>query len=439
MSPRREILFLAHRIPYPPDKGDKIRAWRFLERFARRFDVHLAAFIDDPRDRAHEAHLKSLCASVTLARLDPTAARMRSAASLLKGEPLTFGYFRDGGLSAAVQRLRSRPLALEYAFSSSTAPYLEPAVQGRPRIADICDADSEKWLDYALSRRGLMRMVYRREFARLAACETDIINRFDAALAISAAEGSVLMGRPGVRRPVLTIGNGVDVAYFGGGAGDGAPADAGDVAFVGAMDYRPNIDAAIWFLDHVWPAVRAARPGARFSIVGARPARRLKVRAGAHGVCVTGRVADVRPYLHSAKAVVAPLMIARGVQNKVLEAMAAGRPIVATSAANIGIEAAPGSEILIANEAVGFAAAVIGLLERPQEAAALGAAARTRAIRDFGWDAQLARLDSLVDRLLAPGEGDYSGAGASGSGSVNVATPSRGLRSTENEKTSGRE
>jgi sugar transferase (PEP-CTERM/EpsH1 system associated) len=354
--------------------------------------------------------LESVCASVTLAPLDPARARLKSAASLFRGEPLTYGYYRDGAMRAAVRRLRARPLALEYAFSSSTAPYLEPEVPGRPRIADICDADSEKWREYADASQGPMRWIYRREFARLAAAETAIINGFDAALAISDAEGRILAGRPGVARRVVTIGNGVDALYFGAGDGEGTPGDGGDVALVGAMDYRPNVDAAKWFLDNVWPAVRAARPQARFSIVGARPAAELKARAGRDGVLVAGRVADVRPYLRAAKAVIAPLMIARGVQNKVLEAMAAGRPVVATSAANAGVDAAPGREILIADEPGAFAAAVIRLLERPEAGSAIGAAARARAIRDFDWESRLARLDTLVDRLLAPQKAAYSAA-----------------------------
>lgn len=441
MSVRREILFVAHRIPFPPDKGDKIRAWRFLERFARRFDVHLAAFVDDPEDFAHEARLKSACASVTLVRLDPATARLRSAASLLRREPLTFGYYADGRMRAAIRRLRDRPLAFEYAFSSSTAPYLEPAIPGRPRIADICDADSEKWREYAEARRGPMRIVYRREFARLAAAETAIINRFDAALAISDAEGRILASRSGVARPVATIGNGVDAVYFGTRLEGRAPPDVGDVALVGAMDYRPNADAARWFLTNVWPTVRAAHPEATFSVVGARPSEELKSRAGRDGVRVAGRVGDVRPYLQAARAVVAPLKIARGVQNKVLEAMAAGRAVVATSAANTGVDAAPGSEILIADDPADFAAAVIRLLERPSEGEAIGAAARARAVLDFGWEAQLARLDALVDRLLAPGleAPPASTAVSPGAESTKRAAPSRGRRSTAKEKTSGRE
>lgn len=439
MSAKREVLFIAHRIPYPPDKGDKIRTWRILECFARRFDVHLAAFVDDPADFAHEAFLNNICASVTLARLDPTRARLKSALSLPRGEPLTYGYYRDAGMRAAVRRLRARQLAFEYAFSSSTAPYLEPAVPGRPRIADICDADSEKWREYADAQGFAMRAIYAREYRRLAAAETEIINSFDATLAISDAEGRVLAGREGVARDVLTIGNGVDVDYFSAPTDGAAPADAGDVALVGAMDYKPNVDAALWFAREVWPRVRAARADATFAIVGSKPAAEVKALAGANGISVTGRVADVRPYLARASAVLAPLKIARGVQNKVLEAMAAGRAIVATPAANVGIDAMPDRDILIADDPIRFAAAVLRLLESQELRAEIGKSAQARARADFSWESRLAALDALIDRLI--GESDYSSsAGGSGeSASMNRATPSRGRRSTEKEKTSGLE
>lgn len=393
---RREFLFLAHRIPYPPDKGDKIRTWRFLEHLARRFDVHLAAFVDDHADFAHSARLESVCASVALVGLDPRWARARSAASLLRREPLTFGYYADASMRRAVRQIRAKNLAGEYAFSSSMAPYLAPAIRGRPRIADICDADSEKWREYAQGARGPMKFVYAREHERLACAETAIVNGFDAALAISAAEGELLAGRKGVRRPLIAVGNGVDTDYFAPGAAHPAPVRSGDIVFVGAMDYKPNADAALWFARAVWPLIRAARPAATFSIVGADPTPAVAMLGSLEGIAVTGRVGDVRPYLDHAGAVVAPLRIARGVQNKVLEAMAAGKAIVATRAANTGIDAAPDSEILIADEAPDFAGAVLALLENPARARAIGAAARARAVRDFSWSSRLADLDRAL-------------------------------------------
>lgn len=360
--------------------------------------MHLAAFVDDPADFAHRTYLKSFCASVTLAPLHPATARLRSLQSLGRGEPLTFGYYRDQQMVRAVSLLRRKPLAGEYAFSSSMAPYLEPAVEGRPRIADICDADSEKWREYAGSTALPMKWVYGREHRRLAGAETGIVNRFDAALAISDAEARIFTTRQGVTGTAVTVGNGVDTDYFAAGAST-RPTDAGDVVFIGAMDYKPNIDAALWFADAVWPTVRARRPLATFTIVGARPPSEVQTLAARDGVAVTGRVTDVRPYLHHARLALAPLKIARGVQNKVLEAMAAGKAVVASTAANVGIDAVAGSEIVIADTAGAFASSVLLLLGDEARARAIGAAARARAARDFSWASRLNDLDLVLRRV----------------------------------------
>jgi sugar transferase (PEP-CTERM/EpsH1 system associated) len=395
MSARREVLYLAHRIPYPPDKGDKIRSWRFAQHLARSFDVHIAAFVDEPADFAHKARLEAAFASVSLVALDPRAARFRSLGSLASGEPLTFGYYDDAAMREIVRTLQKRPLAAEVAFSSSMAQYLSrPGL--RPRIADLCDADSDKWRDYAATANPLMRWVYAREHRRLAAAETRIINGADAAIAISTAEAALLAGRPGVARPVLVAGNGVDADYFSPGRDYAAPRDAADVVFVGAMDYKPNADAAAWFAAEVWPAVRAASPRATFAVIGPRPAPALARLSGVDGVAVTGRVDDVRPYLRSAKAVVAPLRIARGVQNKVLEAMAMAKPVVATQAANTGIEAAGGREILIADAASQFADCVKALLADQERGRMIGLAARERILAEFAWERGLAQFDAAL-------------------------------------------
>ncbi len=394
MRERPEILYLAHRIPYPPDKGDKIRAWRFVAHLAKRFDVHLAAFVDDPADFSHRAFLEGVCASVHLIALHPLLARLKSAKSLLVGDPLTYGYYDDVRMRSVVRQLRTRPLAAEITFSSSMAQYVQRAA-GAPRIADICDADSKKWREYAQAVNGPMRWIYAREHQRLAAAETGIINDFEAALAISDAEAAILAGRPGVTRRVIAVGNGVDAEYFS-PAHSFASAVATDVVFVGAMDYKPNADAALWFAQDVWPRVRNARPDATFAIVGPRPPETVARLNGVGGVTVTGRVADVRPFLQAAKTVVAPLKIARGVQNKVLEAMAMAKPVVATTAANTGIGAAPGVEILIADDAHSSATAVISLLGNDRRRAAIGEASRARVMKDFTWNRQLARLDAAL-------------------------------------------
>jgi sugar transferase (PEP-CTERM/EpsH1 system associated) len=398
MSWRAEILFLAHRIPYPPDKGDKIRSWNLLRHFSGRYRVHLAAFVDDPVDFAHESFLKGVCETVYLEPLHPWRARLRSLGGFVGGGPLSFAYFRSAAMARQVAKIRARALAFEFAYSSSMAPYIENRRGGRPRVIDLCDADSEKWRDYAKAGRGPMKYVYRREATALAVEEAQIIGWADAAFAISEAEARLLDVRSGARN-LFVIGNGVDTDYFSPTAERTSPDGAADVVFVGAMDYAANIDAARWFAGDVWPSIRAAAPAARFAIIGPRPSPAIESLHGRNGIIVTDRVDDVRPWLQHARVVIAPLRIARGAPNKVLEAMAMARPVVATSAANAGIGAAPGGEILVADGALEFANAVVGVLNDASRRKTIGDGARARILADFGWSAQLGKLDTALKAL----------------------------------------
>lgn len=416
MSARRQALFVAHRIPYPPDKGDKIRSWRLFDALTRHFDVHLAAFVDDPDDFQHEPFLRQRSASVTLAPLDRRVATMRSASGFVTGEPLSVGFYRDSGFAQKIKAIRARDLAVEVAFSSTSAQYLGLSSAGRkdagrngrradgpPRVVDLCDADSAKWLAYAGQRGFPMSAVYAREARCLAALERDIVNGADAAFAISPEEAGVISGIEGVRCPVDWVGNGVDTDYFAPGAGPvpSANAPACEVVFTGAMDYWANVDAVRWFVRDVWPRVRAARPAATFCVVGSRPTPEITALNGCDGVRVTGRVADVRPWLTGAQVAVAPMRIARGLQNKVLEAMASGTPVVATLAAVEGLSAIAGRHWVPASTAPEFAAGVLALLADRGRAGALATAARALMVDEYGWSARLARFDTILDRVGA--------------------------------------
>ncbi len=392
------ILYLSHRIPYPPDKGDKIRSCNTLLHLVRRFRVHLAAFVDDPRDFRHEAHLKSLCESVTLVPLNKKAATLKSLRGLLSGEPLTLPYYRDARMSAAVAKARAAGLSAEIAFSSSMAQYLS-AQSNAPRIVDLCDADSAKWSEYARRRSWPMNALYAREGRRLEAEETRIINWADASFAISEEEADLLGNRDGVEKEVRWFCNGVDAVHFAPGA-----VTPGEMrfscVFIGAMDYWANVDAVLWFARDIWPTVRAARPDATFGVVGSDPARAVRALDGANGVSVTGRVADVRPFLEGAGIVAAPMRIARGVQNKVLEAMAMGKAVVSTPAGLEGIDAKMGEEAIASASPQVFAQELIRFLDDPDAARLIGEAARSRILADYQWPAQLARFDAAIDALI---------------------------------------
>lgn len=391
------ILYLAHRIPYPPDKGDKIRSWKTLEHLARRFRVHLGAFVDDARDFQHEAHLRSVCESVALVPLNKRMATLRSAVGFVTGEALTMPYYRDWRMNAAVAKARAVGLSAEIAFSSSMAQYIS-AKSNAPRVVDLCDADSAKWAEYARRKSWPMSAVYAREGRLLAMAESAMINWADATFAVSEEEADLLGNRDDALKEVSWFCNGVDVVYFAPGAVAAGPRFT--AVFVGAMDYWANVDAVLWFAREIWPQVRAALPDATFAVVGSNPAREVRSLDGANGISVTGRVPDVRPFVEGATLIVAPMRIARGVQNKVLEAMAMGMAVVSTPAGLEGIDATIGTEAIAAASPDSFAREIIRLVEYAPAAWKIGAAARSRILNGYLWPTQLARLDAAIDRLM---------------------------------------
>ena len=375
-----EVLFLAHRVPFPPDRGDKIRSFHILKHIAAFARVHLVAFADDARDLDPPAEFRALLGECVV--VPRTKSKARAAAeALATGKPLSLTAFADRRLAAAVQGILHRhPIDAAYAFSGQMAQYLP----GGPRaVMDFVDLDSAKFAAYAEDARGPMRWLMRREARLLGAYERRVAKRADAMLFVSDAEAALLPGSQALE-------NGIDTAAFDPAAvlsvGERGPL----VVFTGQMDYRPNIEAVIAFVRDDLPTIRAGHPAARFAIVGRAPSPAVRALAG-EAVIVTGEVADVRPWLAGAAVVVAPLQLARGVQNKVLEAMAMARAVAASPAAAEGIDHA---DTIVVSEDAG--AAVCGLLSDPEQAAALGAAARARVIARYGWDARLAGLQGLL-------------------------------------------
>jgi sugar transferase (PEP-CTERM/EpsH1 system associated) len=280
------------------------------------------------------------------------------------------------------------------------APFAESVkgFRGR-RIVDFIDLDSDKWGQYADTAGQPMRWVYRRESRLLARAETAIAARSSASLFVSEAEADLFRRRPGVAAEhVHAIGNGVDLDYFDGSRAYENPYPPGGpvLVFTGMMDYRANVDAVLWFSDMILPEIRARHPDARFAIVGAKPDEKVRRLAERPGVIVTGRVEDVRPYVAHAAVAVAPLRIARGIQNKVLEAMAMARPVVASAEAFEGIDAEPGTDLAVAENG-NFADLVRRLLDDPAEAAALGSRGRRRLSGHYTWEQRLAPLGRIVE------------------------------------------
>lgn len=393
-----DLLFLVHRIPFPPNKGDKIRSYRELKHLGQRYRIHLGTFIDDPDDAQYIDEVKALCAETCILPLRPLPAKLMSLSGLLQGTALTLPYYRNTAMQQWVDRqLATRRIRHALVFSSAMAQYLEGRAIGR-RVIDFVDVDSDKWRQYAQSKPWPLSLLYRREARKLLAYERAIAAEFDSATFVSAAEAALFRQlSPESARKIDYFNNGVDAAYFSPRLPHANPYPAGalPIVFTGAMDYWANADAVSWFSHEVFPLIRARRPQAMFCIVGARPTPQVLSLGRADGIIVTGSVPDVRPYIAHAAVSVAPLRIARGVQNKVLEAMAMAKTVIASPEAAEGIQAVIGSELLVAKNAAEFAEAVLSQLQ-PRRDHKLGHSARERVVHDYSWESGMNRLEALL-------------------------------------------
>jgi sugar transferase (PEP-CTERM/EpsH1 system associated) len=391
------ILFLSQRVPYPPNRGDKITTWRLVERMRREHDVLCIAFAHGPAD---EEAARELCRRDIPTLAFPyrdAAARLRSLPLLLTSRPLTLGVYGSRALQRAVDREIGR-CDCAYAYSSSMGAFLLPH-EGTPRVMHFGELDSDKWRQYAERTAPPMRWVYAREARTLLEFERRVARSFDESVLCTPLEQRVFeRAIPGARSTVLR--NGVDLERFR-PARPGS-AEPGHVVFTGVMNYYPNADACAWFVREVLPLVRREHPAARYSIVGAHPTRAVRALAKLPGVTVTGYVDDTAEWLARAAVAVAPLRIARGIQNKVLEALACGLPVVGTTPATQGVDGEPGRHYLVADDAQGFARAVCELLRSPERAAELGRSARAFVEARYDWELVFAELDELLERVARP-------------------------------------
>jgi len=396
------LLFLTQRIPYPANKGEKIRVLQLLQHLRKSHDIHLGCLVDDPHDVQHISTVQAMCASSHFAQIDRGYAKISSLLGLLTGEALSVVFYRNRGLQNWVRDVvRTIKPDIIVVCSSNMAPYILdlPETRGAIRLIDLIDVDSEKWRSYADVASFPMRQVYRREWQRVAALEGRIVRECDWSTFVSDAEADVFRkGQGRYTDRIRAVSNGVDLDYF-----DPArdfeppyPLDKPNFVFTGTMDYPPNVDAVVWFAEEILPLIRHTMPAAQFHVVGASPSPKVEALTSIAGVFVTGRVPDVRAYVAHADASVAPMRIARGIQNKVLEAMAMGRPTVVTSDALEGIHAVPGTELLLANTAEEFAHACLSASGLSGEA--LGSAARRRVVKDYAWPALLEKFDRLLNQ-----------------------------------------
>lgn len=393
-----KILYLCHRIPYPPNKGDKIRSFNLLKELAKTYDVYLGCFIDDPFDRQYRDKLAEFCVEYCCPELPKLWSKIKGLTAFLRGTPITLPYYANNELANWVEKtIELQQIDTVLVFSSSMAQYVDqPQYQTMCRVIDFVDVDSDKWRQYAEKQQGIMSWVFQREHRLLQQFEQHYCEQFDHSLFVSPDEAQMFrtLMPSTLSTKIKPLLNGVDVAFFNPANTLGEPEISLDddfIVFTGAMDYWANVDAVVWFCDEVWPHIQAQAPNLKFLIVGGNPDVKVRDLANRKNVLVTGRVHDVRPYIQHALVVVAPLRIARGIQNKVLEAMAMDKPIVASLMAMEGINAPTSACLAQTDDAVPFANAVLTMLDNVPSVDS-----RQWVINHFTWQATLAPLPQLL-------------------------------------------
>lgn len=395
------ILFLTHRIPYPPNKGDKIRSYNILQYLTKRHEVYLGCLIDETTDIQYIKPLQNQVKEFVFETIHPKLKKICCLHGVFQKKSISVCYFYSSSLQKKIDNLFecidfdvlfcfSSPMAEYYFRSNHKNRGAKPLI----RIMDLIDVDSYKWTQYAEKSSGLKRLIYRYEARYLFQYEHRIAETFDHLLVVSEQEKNIfLLGWAVTNLAVVT--NGVDLDFFNPHHPQRQQAQKPTLIFTGVMDYWPNIEGVQWFADRIFPRIRAAVPDTTFYIVGSRPTTEIRRLERIAGIVVTGFVEDVRDYLAAADVCVVPLRIARGIQNKILEAMAMGKPVVTTSQAFEGIKAVSGEEIIPADGEDMFAAAVIDLLQNRQKSESMGAKARQCVEKHYSWYINLSVLDDI--------------------------------------------
>ena len=391
------IFFVCQRVPFPPDRGDKITTFNEIRHLSAQHEVHVFCLGDGRLDLDNIPGLRDYARSVTAVPLNGWTSKLRALIALVTGQPLSVAAFAEPELHAAIRRkfIELKP-DLIMVYSCNVAQFADHFPQV-PRIMQFAELDSSRWGQYAKRSPIPLRWIYSTEQRRFLAYERRIARSFSHALVCTAVEQRDFERLiPGV--PVSLVGNGVDLDYF---RPLGDAKRPGSIVFTGVMDYFPNIDAVVWFCDEVLPLVHAQMPEASFVICGSRPVRAVRRLAKRRGVSVTGRVPDTRPYIDAAEVFVAPLRMARGIQNKLLEAMAMGLPCVASTTAASGTVVAAGAGILTADEPREFAGHVLHLLREEKFRLDMARKARAAAEANYRWDVQMTSLDQVIAGLSA--------------------------------------
>ena len=393
---------LTHRFVYPPNRGDRIRSYNLLKVLSEHYRITLACPLDEPVSDDEQQHARSYCETLLIAALQRSGRLFNAATSTLRGESLTAGMFYSRQLWNQVQQQqRLQPFDVVLVFCSSMFSYVDnPLFEGTPVIVDLVDVDSVKWTQMAQQSSWCNR-IYRLEANRVRKLEQRIAERASAVALVSDQEAELFRRTVTPAARVRGVSNGVDTEYFAPPPTPGRTplAPAVSLVFTGVLDYAPNVEGIVWFCREVLPQL-PPQLDVQLAIVGRRPSARVLALDRLPQVEVVGAVPDVRPYLHRADIAISPLKLARGIQNKVLEAMACGLPVIATRPSAEGIDAQPDAEIVIADTAQEWRHALEQLAHDAPTRARIGAAARDLVMNRYSWPARLAGLVDLLNEKI---------------------------------------
>ena len=400
---KKPLLFLCHRIPFPPNKGDKIRAWHLLKHLSRTHEIYLATFVDDPNDWEYTDKLAAICKECYFADINPRLARFRSLSGFFTGEPLSVAYYKNPKLRQWIDSVIDKHMIEDVVvYSSAMAQFIDRKVYTFNQVLiDFVDVDSDKWRQYAQQKNWPLSLIYKREARRLLEFDKRAALSADRCFFVSESEAALFKKlAPETASKTTHYYNGVDTEFFrpDPSFSNPYPKQSIPLVFTGAMDYWPNIDAVCWFAQNVFAPLRESIPDATFIIVGSNPDARVTRLKEIPGITVTGRVEDVRPFIMYAKAAVAPMRIARGIQNKVLEAMAMAKPVVVSPQ---GLEGIATEEVIIAEGKNDYIAALTQIIQTNEND--LGVKARNFVKHTFNWENTLKGISGLMCRAQSQG------------------------------------
>jgi len=405
----RRLLMLTHRVPFPPDRGDRIRSWNILKHLAKTNQMFLGCVSDETVTADIRAKLDSVCERISIASVGSKTKWMRAGISASRGRSLTEGLFWSPALDRTLRRwTQEQQFDAVIVYCSSMLRYARrPHLKTTPHFVDLVDVDSQKFYEYADNAKSWKRAMYRTEANRVQRLEHDAVRLARAVTLVSDAEAEVLCNTlQSGEHSVHGIANGVDMEYFAPQQTLDADQNLNEIrnprlVFVGVMNYPPNVEALCWFVANVWPDLRKSYPGAELEIVGKHPNNEILHLSKHDGIHVTGSVPDVRSYVANADIVIAPLQIARGIQNKVLEALSMAKPVIASPKASHGINASHNQHLLIADTPTEWLQSIKACCDSRELRQKLSRNGRKLICEQYTWQATLSRLNELLDQHLA--------------------------------------